>query len=483
MDQLATTTHSIKIGKKELHYSVTCGTVVLREEAEKDGNRDGNKAKAELFFIAYTLLDGKGAKAGAAHAANPAKRPVTFSFNGGPGSSSVWMHLGLLGPKRVQTDEFGHTPPPPYALVDNDFTLLADSDLVFIDPIGTGFSRMADGEKVKEFHDYQRDLDSVGEFIRSYLSKNHRWTSPKYIIGESYGTTRAAGLSAHLQEHFQINLNGLMLISCAIDFSTIRFDAGNDLPFVLFLPTYTAAAWHHKKLAPTLQKKSLEDAISAAKEFAQGEYARLLFQGSRLNAAQTKAAVAQLAGFTGLSAAYLERANLRVSAHRFFKELLRDEGKVIGRFDARFTGQDRDDAGESLEADPSHTNLDGAYGAHINHYLRHDLQFASDAHYTLLGRLYLNWKWQGFEGRYPNSGEALRKAMHANPHMRVYVASGYFDLATPFFATDYTLNHAITRPEMHERIQTEYFGAGHMMYINRPDLKRLATNLAAFVRN
>jgi carboxypeptidase C (cathepsin A) len=466
------TRHRIRIKGKVLSYTVTCGTAIIREEKEKDGNRDGHKPRAELFYIAYTV---DGAK-------DPGARPITFSFNGGPGSSSVWLHLGILGPKRVATDSFGNTEPAPGRLVDNPLTLLAHSDLVFIDPIGTGFSRMIDGDKVNEYHDYQRDLDSVAEFIRAHLSSTNRWASRKFIIGESYGTTRACGLATLLQERYQVHVNGLMLVSCAMDFATLRFDPGHDLPYVLFLPTYAASAWFHKKLPPELQKQPLEKVLAQAEAFACGPYASALFQGSALSAKDTASMATQVARITGLTSAYVARAHLRVSAVRFFKELLRDEGKVIGRFDSRFTGQDRDDAGETMEDDASGTNLWGAYGAQINDYLRRSLKWDSELPYTLLGRLYLSWKWQGFEGRYPSVGESLRKAMHANSALRVYVANGYYDLATPHFASDYVMRHAITRPEQFVRVQTSYFKAGHMMYLHKPDLEKLANELAHFVR-
>ena len=470
-NHLVTTQHSIKLGKKELKYSVTCGTTVLREEAEKNGTREGHKPRAELFAIAYTASGVKDAS----------QRPITFVFNGGPGSSSVWLHLGLVGPKRVLTDAVGNAAPP-YRLVDNEHSLLEHSDLVFIDPIGTGYSRMLDGEPVKEFHDYQRDLESVGEFIRDYLSRENRWGSPKYLAGESYGTTRAAGLSQHLQEKYSLWLDGVMLISCALDFSTLRFDPGNDLPYVLFLPTYAATAWQHKKLGAALQKKSLKEVVALAEAFAENEYAPALFKGDGLSSAAALAMAGKLAAFIGLSEGYITSANLRVGIHRFTKELLRSEGKTVGRLDSRFTGFDRDDAGELPEFDPSFSNLEGAYGTLINHYLRNDLKFEHAEPYTVRSPLYLTWGWKSFSGRYPNAAEALRKAMHMNPHMRVYVASGYCDLATPHFASDYVLSHAGIRPELQAQISKRYFDAGHMMYVNAPDLLQLGKDLQEFVK-
>jgi carboxypeptidase C (cathepsin A) len=334
---------------------------------------------------------------------------------------------------------------------------------------------------------------------KSFTTTNEIWTAlasssapgsrptsagpaPKYLLGESYGTTRACGLAAHLQESHQIVFSGLMLISCALDFATLRFSEGNDLPYLAFLPSYTAAAHHHKRLSPALQRKKLEVVVKEAEAFASGEYNAALFQGAKLPAKEAARIAARMAELTGLSSAYILRANLRVSAYRFFKELLREQGLVIGRFDARFTAQDRDDAGELGEDDPSASAIMGPFGAQINHYLRHELRFESALPYTLLGRLYLTWKWQAFEGRYPNVGESLRKVMHHNPELRVYVANGYQDLATPYFGTEHSLNHAITRPEMLERIDQQFFQAGHMMYLHQPDFKKLCTDLLGFVR-
>ena len=278
-DRIVTSKHKIRINGENIAYTVSCGTVVLKEDNEKDGSREADKPRATMFFIAYTR---DGVK-------DPVKRPLTFSFNGGPGSSSVWLHLGVLGPKRVKLDSEGNAPPPPYQLVDNEYSLLGETDLVFIDPVGTGYSRMLEGEKVKEFHSYQRDLDSVGEFIRLYTSRNQRWASPKFLAGESYGTTRAAGLSSLLQEKYGMYLNGLMLFSTALDFSTFRFMNGHDLAHVLFLPTYAATAWYHKKLDKRLQGKTLRALLDEVESFAEGEYNSALFQGDKLTPAKRDA--------------------------------------------------------------------------------------------------------------------------------------------------------------------------------------------------
>jgi carboxypeptidase C (cathepsin A) len=476
-ERLVTTEHRLAVGKKTLEYTATCGTIVLRDYTPSYDPKDAaakkpDKATASFFFVAYTL---KGVK-------KPAQRPVTFSFNGGPGSSSVWLHLGLLGPQRVACDEFGNAPPPPYALADNEHTLLTDSDLVFIDPVGTGHSRIAEGEKPNEFHEYQRDLDSVGEFIRLYLTRFGRWGSPKYLIGESYGTTRAAGLSLHLQGKHDIFLNGVMLVSLAIDLQTLSFDDGNELPYALFLPTYAATAWYHQALAPELQQRPLAEVVAEAEAFALGDYAAALLQGSRLSAAQREAVAARLVRYTGLSAEYIARADLRPEVFRYFKELLRARGQTIGRLDTRFIGQDRDDVGEHAETDPFFNAVLGAYAVGINRVLRDTLKYEADAPYVIHAPIWDKWTWKGFENKYVNVGTSLRKAMQANPHMRVYVASGYYDLGTPHAAGDYTLTHLGLRDAALGRISVSYFEAGHMMYVHQPSLARMAKELRAFVK-
>ncbi len=470
-DRISVTRHKAKVGRKEIAYTVTCGTMVLREEAEKEGKSEGEKARAKVFFVAYTLDD----------VASKDKRPVTFSFNGGPGSSSVWLHLGLLGPKRVELEGEGAAPRPPGKMIPNEFSLLDASDLVFVDPVGTGFSRMVEGEKVKEYHDYKRDLESVGEFIRMWVSRYGRWSSPKYLIGESYGTTRASGLAGHLLERYGMYLNGLMLVSCALDFQTFRFELSNDLPPVLYLPTYAATAWYHKRLAKDLQKKPLRKLLDEVEDFAATEYAAALFMGSTLPAARRKALVAKLARYTGLTPAYIEQTDLRVEIFRFCKELLRDEGRTVGRLDSRFTGFDRDAAGERFEFDPGFTQVFGAYAAAMNHYVRGDLRFDADVPYEVLKPLYMTWGWSEFHNRYATVGDTLRKAMTMNPHMRVLVASGYFDFATPHFAADYSIRHLGLAPELRANIDVSYYEAGHMMYAHKPSLARLAGEIRRFV--
>ena len=468
-DHLTSTQHTVTLGGQTIRYTVTTGTLVLKEEGEKDGASEGHKPKATFFFIAYTRDD----------VPDLARRPVTFSFNGGPGSSSVWLHLGLLGPRRVWLDETGNLPQPPYRLVENEHSLLDQTDLVFIDPVSTGYSRPVVGEKAREFHGFKKDIESVGDFIRLYCSRYRRWTSPKFLIGESYGTTRAAGLSGYLQERHGLFLNGIMLVSVILNFQTARFDAGNDLPYILFLPTYTATAWYHHRLPPDLQA-DLRAAVSTAEEFALGPYATALMHGAALTGEARRTVAEQLARLTGLSVDYIERTDLRINIHRFVKELLRDQGRTVGRLDSRFKGIDRDAAGEGHEFDPSLVNVLGPYTAAFNDYVRGELKFESDLPYEILTERV--WPWRSdHDGQYLNVADTLRKALSQNPHLQVFVANGYYDLATPHFATEYTLNHLGLDPSLQGNLRLHYYEAGHMMYIHQPSLAQLRADLGAFL--
>lgn len=473
-DQIVETKHSIVLNGKELHYTVTTGTMILKEEAvkkgEQEGASEGEKPKAAVFFTAYTL-DGVAEKA---------KRPLTFAFNGGPGSSSVWLHMGMLGPRRVDMDAEGNALPPPYRLVDNQYSLLDMTDLVFIDPVSTGYSRPVPGERAREFHGYKKDIESVGDFIRMYTTRYQRWTSPKFLAGESYGTTRAAGLSGYLQERHGMYLNGLMLISVVLDFMTLHDDPGNELPYVLFLPTYTATAWFHQKLASDLQQ-DLASTLERAREFALGEYATALLKGSSLAPEERASLVARLAAFTGLTTDYIDRTDLRIHDQRFTKELLRSERQTVGRIDSRFKGVDRDSAGEQYEFDPSMANIMGPYTAVFYDYIRGELNYESDLPYEILNEKVWPWRYDDHENRYLNVAETLRKAITTNPHLKVYVANGYYDLATPFVATEYTFNHLGLDENLRKNISMSYYPAGHMMYVQIPSLARLHDELASFI--
>jgi carboxypeptidase C (cathepsin A) len=471
-DNIVTTQHTLQIGNRKLRYTAKVGTVVLKEEDDKKGHQ----AKAEVFFMSFTR-DGVRDKS---------KRPITFSFNGGPGSSSVWMLLGLLGPKRVP---LGKSPSerlkPPYQAMDNEYSLLLESDLVFVDPIGTGYSRPLSGEDANpaEFYSFQRDLDSIGEFIRLITSREQRWSSPKFLIGESYGTTRATGLSAHLQQRYGLTLNGVMLVSVVLNFQTILFNPGNDLPHVVYLPSYALTARYHKKLNKRLQALSEKDFLAEVRDFAEGPYATALFQGSRIDAKSRAEMVKKVAEYTGLSEAYVDGANLRIEIMRFTKELLRDDHKVVGRFDSRIIGIDGNDSGENFESDPSFDIVHGVYSACVNHFVRADLQYESDLPYEILSfKVHPKWRYDSFENSYVNTAEMLRTAMQKNPHLKVLVANGKYDLATPFFATEYTFDHLGVRDGQEKNVTHTYFDAGHMMYMDHKSLQKLSKDIQTFVK-
>jgi len=465
-DVLSVTHHTIKLNNQVIPYTATAGYLTLKTEE--------GKSKANVFFVAYTRDDVK----------DLTQRPLTFAFNGGPGSSTVWLHLGALGPKKVLLDDQGFPLPPPYKLIDNPYSLLDVSDIVCLDAISTGFSRALPGEDPRQFHGVKEDIEAVGEFIRLYLTRNQRWLSPKFILGESYGTTRATGLAGYLQgRRFGLYLNGIILVSSVLDFRTLDFSPGNDLSYILFLPSYTASAWYHRRLPPPLQEKSLREVLDEAERFALNDYALALLKGNTLTSEEKKQIATKISHLTGLSPEYLLQANLRVSAHRFFKELLRDKHLTIGRLDSRFTGREADAAGERPQFDPSSTAITGPFGALINHYLRVDLKFPSDLTYAIYGHV-RPWRWIYEEqGRTPNiyMAETMRQALTQNQFLKVFVANGYYDLATPYFATKYTFNHIGLNGEFKNRIKMGYYEAGHMMYIHRASHAQLKKDLAEFI--
>ena len=466
-DKLSVTHHSVTINGEEIRYTATTGTLILKEEIDKEGE----KPKAAVFFIAYTREDVQ----------DPSTRPITFSFNGGPGSSSVWLHLGVLGPRCVKPDENGELPQPPYQLTNNECSILDKTDLVFIDPVSTGFSRAVPGEEAKQFHGFKRDIESVGDFILLYLGRYQRWGSPKFLIGESYGTTRAGGLAGYLQERHGTYLNGIMLVSVVLNFQTIRFAPGNDLPYILFLPTYAATALYHNRLDET--DTELETFIDEVREFAIGDYAVALMKGSSISATERADIVKKLASYTGLTPEYLERTDLRINIARFCKELLRDKDRTVGRFDSRYTGIDRDSAGENYEYDPSSAVVQGAYTATLNDYVRNALEFESDLPYEILSRRVHPWDYSGHQNEYVNVADTLRKAMTMNPALKVFVANGYYDLATPFLASEYTFSHLGLDPSLQDNITMAYYLAGHMMYIDQAELRKMKKDLDTYLDN
>jgi carboxypeptidase C (cathepsin A) len=462
-DSSSQTRHAVTIDGHKMDYDAVAGTMVLTDDA--------GKPQASIFYTAYTKVGDDAAKA---------NRPITFCFNGGPGSSSVWLHMGALGPRRVALSDDGHALPPPAKLVENEWSILDLTDMVFIDPVSTGYSRAADEKNAKQFHGVQEDLTSVGEFIRLYTTRNGRWKSPKYLAGESYGTTRASALANHLQSSLGMRPNGILLISAVLNFETIRFDDGNDLPYTLFLPSYTSTAWFHKKLEPDLQK-DLKATLAEAEAFAGGEYAQALRKGLQLSDSERKAMAAKVARFTGLSPEFVLRCDLRVEGQRFMRELLRDRGQTVGRYDSRYLGKDATDAGERPEYDPSYAAVQGTFTEGFNAYVRGDLKFESDLPYEILTGKVQPWNYGTASNRYLNVAPALRSAMATNPSLRVFVANGYYDLATPYTATRYTFDHLGSDRKLLDRVTMTYYDAGHMMYVNKPSLVKLKKDIASFM--
>ena len=461
---LSETKHTVTIDGKAIQYRATAGNLLLKDE--------NGKPKANVFFIAYTK-DGNRDNSG---------RPITFSFNGGPGSSSVWLHLGVLGPRRVKMADDGQALPPPYKLEDNEYSLLDVTDLVFIDPVTTGYSRAVPGEDDTQYHGVRQDIESVGAFIRLYTTRFKRWDSPKFLAGESYGTTRAAGLSNFLMERYGMYLNGIVLVSSILNFQTADFHPGNDLPYILFLPTYTATAWYHKKLSPDLQS-DLQSALKQSEAFALTEYSNALMKGDQLSPQERSSIAKQVAKFTGLSEAYVERANLRIEDSRFNKELLRDQRRTVGRLDSRFIGIDVDAAGEQIEYDPSYSAILGSFTATLNDYLRSELKYESDLPYEILTGRVWPWDFGSVKNQYLNVAEDLRHAMTENPFLRIFVANGYYDLATPYFATYYTFDHLGLDPSLKDHVTMGNYEAGHMMYIHRPSLVQFKSDVSRFLQS
>ena len=471
-DNLVVTKHSIKIGGKVIKYTVTTGTMVMKEEVnDKEKDAEVEKPRAQIFFTAYTM-DGVRDKS---------KRPITFSFNGGPGSSSVWLHMGVLGPRRVVLTDDGEMPPPPFKLTDNQYSILDDTDLVFIDPMSTGFSRPVEGEKSREWHTFTKDIASVGDFIRLYTTRYNRWLSPKFLAGESYGTTRSAGLSGYLQDRHGMLLNGLILISAVLDFTTIDFNLNNDLPYILFVPAYAATAWYHGKLN---FKAPLKTVVEEAQEFALGEYATALLKGASLSPEERTSVVEKLSRYTGISQEFIQRSNLRIFDQHYFKELLRERGKTVGRLDSRYTGIDRIGVTSTPEYDPLFAQVNGPYTAAFNDYIRTELKFETDTPYEILSdKVWMQWSYSYFQNQYVNVAETLRGAMTFNKYLKVFVANGYFDLGTPYSATEYTFDHLGLDESLRKNISMAYYEAGHMMYVHMPSLKKLKKDMTKFIKD
>jgi carboxypeptidase C (cathepsin A) len=457
---VSVTRHSGTFGAQRISYTATAGETYLKD---KHGT-----PKAAIFSVAY-VKEGRDPN-----------RPVTFLFNGGPGSGSVWLHMGAFGPKRVAIpsdarDDGG----PPFPIVDNPDSLLDVTDIVFIDPVGTGFSHALGKTDPKEFWGVTKDAESVAQFIRLWLGENGRWNSPKYLGGESYGTTRSAAVVNQLEGAFNdVSLNGIILISTILDFGAQATVPGNEMPYVLFLPSMAAAAHFHGKVPDA---PPLESFVAEARQFAIGDYAAALLKGQALQGEERAEIRRRLARYTGLSEQFLEDANLRVSDQRFYKELLRDRGLTIGRLDARYTGRDYDNAGETPDNDPSFYGIDAGYTAAINAWVRDGLEFDTERQYVTIGSVG-DWDWNigGGDLKYYRSvAPYIGQAMRENSGLRLFVGQGYFDFATPFFGAEYSLSRTGFPTD---RIEYRYYGSGHMMYVRDEDRAALSRDVRNFIR-
>ena len=450
-------------------YRVRAETLPVTEERFEDGYR-GLTPIADVFTTSYVRVDDEGRP--------DVSRPVVFTFNGGPGSSTVWLHLGLFGPRLVSSGDVGTRTPPPYGIVDNPDSLLAEADLVFIDPMSTGFTRAADGVEPSRFHGFTGDRDLVGQTILRWLSDNGRWTSPKFLAGESYGTTRATALAGWLASRHGVAFNGLILISTVLDFATIRFTPGNDAPYLHYLPTYAADAWFHG-FHPG---RALEDVVAEAEDFVRDGYRIALERGHRLATADRTAVAERVAALVGVSAEYVLRSNLRIEHKRYFAELLRDAGQMVGRLDGRITAPLRDAMLEAQENDPANDFIRYPYTAVINGYLRDELGCRTALDYEVYSDRVQPWSYSEFENSSVYTGEDLAGAMRQNPHMAVYCAFGYFDGSTPFAASEHVLAHLPISPLDYSRIERHYYKAGHMMYVHEPSRLEQSRHIAEFVR-
>jgi carboxypeptidase C (cathepsin A) len=453
--------HKLDIGPQELDYTSTAGRLPIKD--------DSDEIKAQMFFSAYTL---NGTQ-------DIGERPLTFVFNGGPGSSSVWLHLGTVGPMRVQMQDEGWMPAPPYKLLPNEHTWLDQTDLVFIDPIGTGYSRADTADNAKKYWNLEADFSSIAEFIRLYLTRYERWSSPLYLSGESYGTMRAAGLSEALLR-LGIGLKGIILLSTVLNMQTLRDLRGNDLPHALFLPTLSATAWYHGRLPQELQAKPLADVLQEVEAWIEATYIGVLHKGDRVQGSERQQVLTALARYSGLAESYIDDCNLRIESTRFRKELLREQGRTVGRLDSRFKGYDALDVTEYPDFDPSLSGISPPFSAMFYDYARRELGYETDLPYEVLSfKVNMGWEWQ--RGSYPDTSEALRGAMAQNPFMRVLVMQGYYDLATPYYAAQYTFNHMDIHPDLRENVQWSYYDAGHMFYIQTTSLAKLKGDVAAFI--
>lgn len=468
-EESSVTDHTIKIGGQTIPYKATASTTLLKN--------DKGEPTGLLYSAAYTRSDVK----------DLSNRPVAFLYNGGPGSATMWLHMGAFGPRRAWTVDGTFTPPAPYKLVDNTESLLDKTDLVFIDAMGTGYSHAVCKAQEKDFYGVDEDVEAFAQFIVTYISRNDRWNSPKFLIGESYGTFRSAALGNYLQQRDSVHLNGIVLISSVLDLSTITFPTGDDRSYIYYLPSYAAVAWYHKVLKD--RPADLPGFIDEARKYAQGEYANALFKGAELGSAEKAAVAKRVSYFTGLSEDYLIKADLRVNLGQFMAELQRSRGLTTGRIDARFTGYTYDLLEENAQGDPEGPAVGGAFTALVNSYNHDELKFGKDKvyHNTSGGGGGWNWTRTGGRGRGgffpsgPNVEGDLAQAMITNPKLLVQVENGYYDMATPFFATEFTMEHLGLPADLQKNVKLDYYTAGHMMYLHDEDRVSLHNQIASFI--
>lgn len=465
-EQWSVTQHTIKIGSQTIPYKASAGTTLLKN--------DKGEPTGLLYSAAYTRSD----------LTDASTRPVAFLYNGGPGSATMWLHMGAFGPRRASTVNGEFTRPAPYALVDNSECLLDKTDLVFIDAMGTGYSRPAGKAQPKDFYGVDEDAQAFAQFIVTYITRNGRWNSPKFLIGESYGTFRSAALGNLLQQQYNVHLNGIDLISSVLDLATITFGSGDDRCFVYYLPSYAATAWYHKALKN--RPADLTAFIEEARQYAQSDYAAALSKGSRITPAEKAAAAKKLSTFTGLSEDYLLKADLRVNLGQFSAELLRSRGLTTGRIDARFSGYTGNLLTEAAESDPEGPAVGGAFTALVNMYNNDELKFGKEMTYRNTNGGGGGWNWTrraggSFFPTAPNTQDELAQAMITNPKLLVQVENGYYDMATPFFATEFTMQHLGLPADLQKNLTLKYYNAGHMMYLQDDDRVALHNNIAAFI--
>jgi len=467
-EKRATKQYTGTFGGTEIAYTATAATQIL----------EVNDKKAEFFYVAYTADD-----------ADPAERPLLFCFNGGPGSSTVWLHLGLFGPRRMEFDQEGFKVGMQGRLIHNEHSILDVADVVCVDAIGTGFSATEDKDEEEEFHHFKHDVEAFSHFIVHFLNKSSRWVSPKYLAGESYGTLRGAAIARDLFATHGVEFNGIILISSILNYQTSGIDRktfmvhpGNDLPFALYLPTYAATAWYHGALPEEHQSRPLRELLGEVEEFALGDYWLALAKGDRLDDATRKEVIARLSAYTGINETYLDRYDLRLHIIRFCKELLRERRRTVGRIDSRYTGIDRIADGDVMEADPSIDATSAVATSALNNLLRAELGFEVDKIYEIMSmKVNERWDFEDFKNRYVDTSEMMRELMSRSKTTQVFVANGYYDLATPHFATEYTFSHMGLDPEVSGNVRMEYYEAGHMMYVHEPSLVALAAHLREFV--